>query len=154
MNPIQVGCVPTGEPEPYYVAVMRDGTPFARIDAYRDHRGPFTELITWGRFIVLGWAAVVHLVDPLTRQVRNIDCDFYFGHLYPIDNRLYIATTSELICIDEIGNVNWNRGNLGIDGVTVTSTNDGIVRGEGEWDPPGGWRPFRLSLDTGVPLPE
>jgi len=42
---------------------------------------------------------------------------------------------------------------LGIDGIIVASTSDGVISGEGEWDPPGGWRPFRLSLATGVPAP-
>jgi hypothetical protein len=24
------------------------------------------------------------------------------------------------------------------------------IEGQGEWDPPGGWRPFRVDLRTGV----
>lgn len=42
-----------------------------------------------------------------------------------------------------------NNDDLGLEGVIVNSVEDGIVRGEGEWDPPGGWRPFSLRLDTG-----
>jgi hypothetical protein len=151
MDAIRVGRVPTGEPEPVYVTVKRDGTPVARIDAYSDHRGPFTDLITWGRFVVLGWDAAVHLVDPVARRVRKVECDGYFGHLYPLDHWLLVATASELICLDDRGDVVWRRGNLGVDGVTVASTTDGLIRGEGEWDPPDGWRPFQLSLATGVP---
>ena len=152
MDPIRVGRVPTGEPEPHYMTVERDGTPVARIDAYADHRGPFTELITWGRFVVLGWDAVVYLIDPLAREVRNVECDGYFGHLYPLDDRLLIATASELICVDDRGETLWRRGELGIDGVTVASTSDGVISGEGERDPPGGWQPFRVSLDNGTLL--
>jgi hypothetical protein len=151
MDPIRIGRVPTGEPEPAYVTVERDGTPVARIDAYADHRGPFTELITWGRFVVLGWDAAAYLIDPSDRHVRTVKCDGYFGHLYPLGDRLLIATASELICLDDRGDTVWRRGNLGVDGVTVASTSDCVIHGKGEWDPPGGWRPFRLSLATGVP---
>ena len=151
MDPIRVGRVPVGEPEPCYMTVERDGTPVARIDAYADHRGPFTELITWRRFVVLGWDAVVHLIDPLTREARNVECDGYFGRLYPLGDRLLIASASELICVDDSGETVWKRSDLGVDGVIITSTSDSVVCGEGEWDPPGGWRPFRLLLATGVP---
>ncbi len=154
MVPIRVGRVPTGESEPQqYVTVERNGRPLARIDAYADYSGPFTELITWQRFVVLGWDAVVHLIDPATREVTRIECDRYFGHFYSLGERLLIATASELICVDERGERLWRRGDLGIDGIIVASTSDGVISGEGEWDPPGGWRPFRLSLATGVPAP-
>ena len=149
MDPIRVGPVPTGGAEPQYVTVERDGTPFARVDAYAAWRGPFTELIVWQRFVVLGWDEVVHLIDPAIRETRGIPCDGYFGHLYALDDRLLIATASELICIDRGGEMAWRRANVGIDGVVVHRINDGIVIGAGEWDPPGGWRPFRLLLATG-----
>jgi hypothetical protein len=152
MAAIRVGRVPTGQPEPQqYVTVERDGRPVARIDAYAEYSGPFTELITWHRFVVLGWDAGAHLVDPATREVRNVECDGYFGQFYPLRDRLLIATASELICVDERGEKLWRRGELGIDGIIVTSTSEGVISGQGEWDPPGGWRPFRLSLASGVP---
>lgn len=150
MKPIRVGRVPAAETEPKcWVTVERDGTPLARIDPYSESDGPFTELRAWGRFVVLGWAQTVHLVDPVSRQTRSIECDGYFGHLYPLDNRLLIATASALICLDEQGETVWRRGDLGLDGVVVEHVDGGLVDGQGEWDPPGGWRPFRLSLATG-----
>ena len=152
MDSIRVGPVPTRGPEPHYITVERDGLPVARIDAYADHRGPFTELITWGRFVVLGWDAVVHLIDPLTRQVLDVHCNGYFGHLYPLADRLLIGTASELTCLDDRGAILWRRPDLGIDGVIVDSTGEGVIRGQGEWDPPGGWQPFRVSLDDGTLL--
>lgn len=153
MDPIRVGRVPTGEPEPNaYVTVERDDAPVARIDAYADYRGPFQDLIAWGRFVVLGWAEIVHLIDPLTRQVRDVECNGYFGHLYPLGDRLLVATASELICLDGLGEVLWRRDDLGIDGVIVDSTSDGVIRGQGEWDPPGGWAPFCVSLVDGTLL--
>ena len=73
MEPIRVGSVPTGEPEPQHVTVERDSRPVARIDAYADHNGPFTELITWVRFVVLGWDAVVY-----GWQCPHRSCDLIF----------------------------------------------------------------------------
>ena len=153
MDPIRVGRVRTGEPEPQrYITVARDGVPIARIDAYAEDPGPFMDCVAWGRFILLGWDAIAHLIDPSTRKVLDVECAWYFGHFYPLDDRLLIASASELICIDPRGDVLWSRGDLGLDGVIVTSTTDGWIRGEGEWDPPGGWRPFCVSLESGTLL--
>jgi hypothetical protein len=154
MKPIAVGPVPTGGPTPGgYVVVTRDGEPFARIDLYYgDGPGPFMDVVPWRGFVVVGMDSAAHLVDPMTREVRSIACDFYFGGLYPFDDRLLIASASELICLDPEGGQVWRRDNLGIDGVVVNDVSAGIVTGEGEWDPPGGWRPFRLSLATGEPV--
>lgn len=152
MDPIRVGPVPTRRPQPHYLIVERDGLPIARIDAYAEHPGPFVELIVWDRFVVIGWAAIVHLVNPITRAVCDIECDGYFSQLYALKDRLFIATATELICLDEKGNTLWRRGNLAVDGVRIFEPNDGVINGEGEWDPPGGWRPFQLSLVTGEPV--
>jgi len=153
MHPIRVGRVPLGEPEPScWVTVERDGSPVARIDAYAEYDGPFTELIVWGKFVVLGLDRAAHLIDPLSRQSLSIECDGYFGHLYPLDDRLLIATASALICLDQEGKTVWMRESLGMDGVVVERIADGIVAGKGEWDPPGGWQPFRLFLTTGALL--
>jgi hypothetical protein len=156
MDPILVGSVPTGAGTPgIYMTIKRDGEPFARVDAWPIYGGPFTEVLSWGRFVVLGWNSDVHLVDPLTREVHSVECDLYFGHLYPIDDRLLIGTDSHLICVDEQGNVRWKSGRLAIDGVVVDAVRDGgIIHGRGEWDPPEGWQPFRVSLDTGRALAE
>ncbi|WP_166881743.1 hypothetical protein [Massilia mucilaginosa] len=41
---------------------------------------------------------------------------------------------------------------IGADGVLIVDAVDGVLRGAGEWDPPGGWRDFTLALDTGERL--
>jgi hypothetical protein len=152
MESIRVGRVPCGEPEPNrWVSVECDGNPVARIDVYSENNGPFTELMVWGAFVVLGLGQTVHLIDPLSRQTWNLGCDDYFGHLYPAGDRLLIASASALNCVDAQARVVWRREHLGIDGVVVEAVEGGIVAGKGEWDPPGGWRSFRLFLATGSP---
>jgi len=149
---IRVGSFPDRADLPNaYVTIERDGEPFARLDAWRPHSGAFEQVAAWGRFVVLGWSDRVHLVDPITRAVTNIVCDGYFGHLYPVGDMMLIADASRLICLDEHATQIWVSDSLGIDGVVVDEIRDGIVVGIGEWDPPGGWRPFTLSLSTGKP---
>lgn len=150
MEPIRVGTVPPGAGTPgIYVTVERDGVPFARIDAWPSSAGPFTQVTTSENLVVLGWNDHVYFVDPFTREVAAVECEGYFGHLYPVDGRLLIADTSRLVCVDLRGERLWVSTPLGIDGVVVDDVQDGIIFGKGEWDPPGGWEPFRLSLNTG-----
>lgn len=153
MEPIRVGPTRRHTTSPdAYITVALDREPFARIDVFADFNGPFSEVIVWRSSVVLGWGGTVHLVDPLARRTHSISCDGYFGHLYPSDARLLIASASELICIDEQWNELWHRDDLGIDGVVVDLVANGTVCGSGEWDPPGDWRPFRLDWETGKSL--
>ncbi len=150
MEPIRVGVVPTGASTPeVFVTVERDGMPFARIDAWPLWNKLFTQALAWKHFIVLGMQEDVHLVDPLTREVSSIACDGYFAHAYPLNDQLLIADASRLVCINERGEQLWKSDTLGIDGVVVDDVREGVIVGQGEWDPPGGWKPFRLDLASG-----
>jgi hypothetical protein len=153
IEPLRVGLVPEGQGTPRgLVTVERDGLPYMRIDAYAEHDGPFSEVVVWDIFIVLGWSDVVHVIDPVSRRVKSIRCGGYFGHLYPYDGHLLIASASELLCLNRGAEEVWRRQNLGIDGVVVDRVTEGVIFGQGEWDPPGGWRPFQLELETGEPV--
>jgi hypothetical protein len=150
VHAIRVGRVPMGIGTPgVYVTIEEDGVPFARVDAWPLTAGPFTEAIAWENFVVLGWNDHAHIVDPRTREVTSVECDGYFGHLYPVGDHLLIADASRLVCFDEHGERLWESDTLGIDGVVVDDVQDGIIVGKGEWDPPGGWKPFRVSLEGG-----
>lgn len=152
MEPICVGPVPSRHPEPNYVTVERDGVPFTRIDAFANYQGPFSKVIGWERFVAVGLDETVHLVDPATRETRTIECDGYFGDLVPREGRLFVTSASELICVGASGDTLWRCKGLAIDGVIVDRIEDGVIIGRGEWDPPGGWQTFRVSLDNGVLL--
>jgi hypothetical protein len=150
MNPIHVGDVPAGAGTPgVYVTVERNGRPLARIDVWPLAAGPFSHVVAWRKFVVVGWGDQVHLVEPLSRQVSSIACDGYIGHLYPVGAQLLIADATRLISVDARGERLWTSDRLGIDGVVVDAVHGGIITGQGEWDPPGGWRPFRVSLESG-----
>jgi hypothetical protein len=48
----------------------------------------------------------------------------------------------------------WRAENHGMDGVVIERVENGVIRGAGEWDRPGGWRPFTISLRSGRSMPE
>ncbi|MBA4068134.1 MAG: hypothetical protein C0501_31425, partial [Isosphaera sp.] len=73
----------------------------------------------------------------------------YFGHLYPAPDALFVASAERLFRFDLSGNLVWSSGVLGIDGVVLESWSGEVLVGCGEWDPPGGWRPFRVARSTG-----
>jgi len=141
----------TGAPSAY-VIVEREGEPLLRVDLY-DRGGaskPFQEVAAWAELIVIGFAGHVHLVGPMRGTVKTLPLSGYFGHIYTTEEKLLIADAEQIHCFDQSGAVLWRSETVGIDGVVVHNVEDGIIAGEGEWDPPGGWRPFRLLLSSGV----
>ncbi|MBI5534593.1 MAG: hypothetical protein HY898_17840 [Deltaproteobacteria bacterium] len=156
MAPVIVGQVRQGVGDPStYVTVQKDASPFLRVDIYESEPAAhaFQEALAWADFIVVGFGAQVHLVSSAARTPSTFALDGYFGHLYALDDCLLVADAERLRCIDKSGSLLWASVALGIDGVVVHSIREGIVEGEGDWDPPGGWRPFRLQLASGRVLP-
>lgn len=99
--------------------------------------------------ILLGWGEHLEIIRPEARWATAIHLDGYFGSLYPAEGYVLVASAQRLIRLQPDGSVAWTSDPLGIDGVVVEEIVDGIIKGSGEWDPPGGWCPFRLAVDTG-----
>jgi hypothetical protein len=112
----------------------------------------FAECIAWKHWIVIGIGHHLYLVPLTADNPSTLDLDDYFGHLYSLDHCLLVASGQRLFCVSTNGIVKWSSPVLGIDGVVVSRVWDGIIDGEGEWDPPGGWKAFRITLDSGSPL--
>jgi uncharacterized protein (TIGR02996 family) len=152
LPPLRLGAVPPGLGTPdRYVLVEPDAGPPLRLDLYA---GPaechaFEEALVWGGLLAVGFGHRVHLVRLEDRSACSLDLGGYFGHLYAGEGYLLAASAERLVRIRADGALLWSSGPLGLDGVVVNSVEGGVVEGEGEWDPPGGWRPFRLRLDTG-----
>jgi hypothetical protein len=124
------------------------------VDVYVEYESSFREAIVWQRWIVIGIDHQLHLVPLTGEQPTTLNLNDYFGHLYPLDHCLLVASSGRLFCVTTDGIVKWSSPDLGIDGVLVTRVSGGIIEGEGEWDPPGGWKPFRVTLDSGSPIPQ
>jgi hypothetical protein len=73
----------------------------------------------------------------------------YFGYVYANDEYLLVASGDRLRRIAQDGSIQWTSDVLGIGGVVVRNVFNGIISGDGEWDPPGGWQTFRVTLDSG-----
>lgn len=151
VKPLRVGPIPTGLGTPNaYVLVENDGAPFMRIDVYGgEDCYSFEATCVWREFVVIGFGSRVHMVNCQTQETITFELDSYFGHFYPGAEWLIIASGRRLLLIDPTGSVEWKTEPLGLDGVIVDSIESDLIQGRGEWDPPGGWRPFQVRLDTG-----
>jgi hypothetical protein len=152
MEPIVLRRIPTGRGTPdRFVAVESSEGPVLRVDLYgsSDECFAFEEACIWSGLVVIGWGHCVYLVQPRMRTVSAVDLGSYFSHLYAIEQCLLVTSAERLFRVEPDGSLLWRSDSLGIDGVVVHQIEDGIIQGEGEWDPPGGWRPFRVVLNTG-----
>lgn len=126
-----------------------------RADIYRSKPEclAFRDAILWGDCVFVGYGESVYVIHPAQRTGRQIPLSAYFAAFYSSPDYLLVASGESLLRLAPDGSVLWTADGLGLDGVVVNSVENGIIRGHGEWDPPGGWRPFTLRLDTGRLIP-
>ncbi|WP_084088545.1 hypothetical protein [Andreprevotia lacus] len=111
--------------------------------------------------VAIGFSNALILIDPINRTSTSFQLDGYFSRIYPNTeetleeySRVFsflVTSASELICISPSGTPAWRTEGLAIDGVVIHSIKNGLVHGSGEWDPPGGWQPFAIDLNSGIP---
>lgn len=152
MEPIRLGRVPTGRGTADRFVVVESGkAPLLRVDLYKssEESYAFEQVCFWYAFVVIGWGHCVYLIEPRTRAVTTLDLGSYFGHLYPGEECLLVASAERLFRVELDGHQSWQSDDLGIDGVVVDLVAGDVIRGSGEWDPPGGWRPFQVNMING-----
>jgi hypothetical protein len=149
-----LGRVPVGRGTPgMYGVVESDGTALHRLDLYGfpgDEIYVRDEAMVWGKFIAIGNGHHFYLVDITDWSVRSISLGIYFSSFHALDSGLLVASGNGIICLDTEGQIAWENHGLAIDGVVIHEVADGIIVGDGEHDPPGGWVPFRIRLDDGT----
>lgn len=157
MDPIRLGMrTDPLQAADIHVLVSDDTRPVLRADIYRSFSEclAFQEAIVWSNRVFAGYGESVYVIDPEQRtgtQLLLSGSAGYFATFCAGADYLLVATGESVLRLSQHGTVTWCTDNLGLDGVVIHSVEDGIIRGEGEWDPPGGWRPFALRLDTGHP---
>jgi hypothetical protein len=153
---------PTSDAPAYVLVTRRDGvTPYrdapssrrSLVIALNEDSGPFRDAVEWRENIVVGYGEAVHVISLATRRVVTHLLDSYFGHLYALGDALLVTDARYALRLDADGGIVWRSPCVGIDGVTIDRMEDGVVFGEGEYDPPGGWRSFCLSLESGELIP-
>lgn len=156
LNPIRVGKIPPGLGTPdVFVLVDTPDQTRLRIDVYADSSEEsfaFQEAALWHTWVIIGFGHKLYLVPLDPSPLITINLDSYFGHLYLTDDLLLVATAQQLHCFNRDGTRKWSSPELGIDGVTVHHIGTDLIYGEGEWDPPGGWKPFQIRITSGEPV--
>jgi hypothetical protein len=133
-----------------YLIIGTDGNISVFKIKYAFHCSPFKQAQISGNFLIVGHENYFYVFGLLNRiNVLRMEMSGYFGHLYVENNLCYVADANGLYCIELKGNILWENSNLGIDGVIINRFDEDNIYGEGEWDPPGGWRPFTLEKKTG-----
>ncbi len=156
VDPVRAGDMARAHEAPErYVTVTEDGAPILRVDLHACHADcfAFEEAIVWRGQLVVGFGSFVHAVTLADRSVVTVALGSYFGHLYPTDEYLLLTSGERVFRMEPDRSILWRSAELGIDGVVVHEAGPPVVRGDGEWDPPGGWRPFAVRAVDGTPVP-
>ena len=101
-----------------------------------------------------------HVFDMVTHLFTSYPLGDYVGSIYSVPDiysdrlgdRVMVATYCYVFLIDISAGILWKSNPCAIDGVIITSIENDTVFGRGEWDPPGGWEPFKLDFKTGIQL--
>ncbi len=158
---VRIGEIAAGDPD-IFVLVSESKTPLLRIDVHypaADYHFA-ADAIVWTEWIAVGFGARVVLVSldgaatcaiALSGREPAYFADYFRGfHACP--EFLLVGSGTTVSRIDPDGTVRWKSQPLGVDGVLIGDADEAVIRGSGEWDPPGGWRPFSISAETGMLL--
>jgi hypothetical protein len=150
MQPLRLGRVPSGVgTADLFVTISADDFPVLRVDLYGNAFASANDAIVWREHVFVGFGDAVYVIDTEARSGVAVRLPSYFAAFYPGTDYLLIASGAELLRLAPSGEVLWRAHDLALDGVVVERVENGLISGEGEWDPPGGWRPFTLRLETG-----
>jgi hypothetical protein len=153
LDPVRLGSVPTGVGTPHrYVCIEDEEQAVLRADVYlgADEYACFEQTAEWRGFVLIGLGEHLHLIDVGTRGATSIPLGSYFGSLICLPECLLVASAQNVLGVEPDGRVLWTSNRVGIDGVIIDQVDDGVIDGHGEWDPPGGWRRFKLGLADGA----
>ena len=152
LTPVRVGAAPDNS-GPDAVVVLK-GPPACRFDVTCHRPAPMFafEARLWADWLAVGFGDRVTLVSLDGSRQCEHQLEGYFSELHDTGNALLALSGQGIARLARDGAVLWRRRDLGVDGVILSEIKDGVIYGEGEWDPPGGWRPFQIDFVEGKPL--
>lgn len=155
----QIGTVPSRIPTPrYYVLVRKEGRPFRRFEIHLadEELDLSVGSLWWNGWFVIAFGSRVVLVPEAEAETRELslgeaDADAlgYFIDFRHSPHWLLVIFGRGLARIDRNGALRWKNNGLGLDGIEVEAISETVIQGRGEWDPPDGWKPFEVSLESG-----
>lgn len=122
----------------------------------------FRQVLCNDKYVAIMLGQHIHLVEVVSKEIKSFHLHDYVGHAYSIpgcsdfylSESFLVATYCYVFLIDIVKGIIWRSKRCGIDGVVIHDISDGVIYGEGDWDPPGGWLAFRLSLKNGELMPD
>jgi len=110
---------------------------------------PFQQIEFIGDLIIIGYQKNLYLYNLTTSFASKYEMDVYFCQIYCFERGFLVTSATNILCFDSSANLIWASQSLGIDGVIIESVVNRIIFCKGEWDPPGGWKDYKISLDSG-----
>ncbi len=122
---------------------------------YEYKSGPFKTAIRYGKFLAVGHEAWFYLFDLEKKEhALTINLNTYFSSVREHEDHLYVLSADGVYCVSREGVLIWRNTSLGIDGVIVDTFDEEYISGKAEWDPPDGWRNFKVKKLTGLEVDE
>ena len=145
-----------GGTSPDLFVLARKGDAMRRFDLSHlevDYRHP-AKAIFWHGWFAFGFGGRAILFREADSATVEIDFGCYFDEFHPGDDYLLVTSGQGIVRLGPDGAVVWRNDELGLDGVLIFDIEGDVIDGQGEWDPPGGWEDFLVSLATGDTLEE
>jgi hypothetical protein len=152
VKPVRLGAVPSGLGTPdRYVLASDDEGPRLRLDIYLadTESAAFEAVTTWHDWIVVGIGSRIYLVALGDLTATVVDLEAGFCQLFPMADYLLATSAECIVRIERDGSIGWRSPRVGLDGVIVREVGSTVIQGEGDWDPPGGWKEFKLDVASG-----
>lgn len=146
------GINPHSESDCEFVIVYDSETeePILNLKVESDYSVTFRQADSVESYVIIGYGDRFVIFD-LESKNKKYETTFsgYFSSFEIYEKDVYVASESELLRICLTGELIWTSECIGIDGVVISEITEGEIKGEGEHDPPGGWKPFIIDRKTG-----
>lgn len=157
--PLDAGCeIINSEDDPLtlpcreYLMVTADSDTILYYEIRGECSGAFKQADLAGNILAIGVFDKFYLFDIVKSNLISVhQCEWYFGSFEKDCDFFYVCDANGITCIRKDGKIIWENKNLGIDGVIISSI-DKVIEGKGEWDPPEGWRDFKVDAQTGLKI--
>lgn len=107
------------------------------------------EALIWSDWVIVGLGHGLYLYELKKHISKIFDLGAYFCKFHATANCLFAASGQNIHAFNSQGELLWVSNMLGIDGVVINEITEDFLLGEGEFDPPGGWKPFKINLTDG-----